>query len=79
MLQVLYCFRFYLEGSQTHPRVKHPVPCVNNVVKTPRKSDAYFCICCSLPAANGHADCLLMMIENGEEADLTNVMDTQGQ
>lgn len=30
-------------------------------------------------AANGHADCLLMMIDNGEEADLTNVMDTQGQ
>uniref|UniRef100_A0A8C5C669 Ankyrin repeat domain 52a n=1 Tax=Gadus morhua TaxID=8049 RepID=A0A8C5C669_GADMO len=30
-------------------------------------------------AANGHTDCLLMMIENGEDGDLTNVTDTFGQ
>ncbi|KAG7281135.1 hypothetical protein CRUP_027672, partial [Coryphaenoides rupestris] len=30
-------------------------------------------------AANGHTDCLLMMMENGEDGDLTNVTDTFGQ
>uniref|UniRef100_A0A667YYX8 Ankyrin repeat domain 52a n=1 Tax=Myripristis murdjan TaxID=586833 RepID=A0A667YYX8_9TELE len=30
-------------------------------------------------AANGHTDCLLMMIDYGEEGDLTNVTDTFGQ
>lgn len=31
------------------------------------------------PAANGHADCLRMMIDYGEEGDLTNVADKFGQ
>uniref|UniRef100_A0A673WYZ6 Ankyrin repeat domain 52a n=1 Tax=Salmo trutta TaxID=8032 RepID=A0A673WYZ6_SALTR len=30
-------------------------------------------------AANGHTECLHMLVESGEEADLTNVTDTQGQ
>ena len=34
---------------------------------------------CLWTAANGHTDCLLMMIENGEDGDLTNVTDTFGQ
>lgn len=32
-------------------------------------------ILCSAPAANGHSDCLRMMIDYGEEGDLTNVVD----
>lgn len=31
------------------------------------------------PAANGHSDCLRMMIDYGEEGDLTNVADKFGQ
>ena len=38
----------------------------------------FYCGCLST-AANGHTDCLLMMIENGEDGDLTNVTDTFGQ
>lgn len=33
----------------------------------------------SLPAANGHSDCLRMMIDYGEEGDLTNATDKFGQ
>uniref|UniRef100_A0AAQ6AE69 Ankyrin repeat domain 52a n=1 Tax=Amphiprion ocellaris TaxID=80972 RepID=A0AAQ6AE69_AMPOC len=34
---------------------------------------------CFIPAANGHSDCLRMMIDYGEEGDLTNVADKFGQ
>uniref|UniRef100_A0A6Q2Z611 Ankyrin repeat domain 52 n=1 Tax=Esox lucius TaxID=8010 RepID=A0A6Q2Z611_ESOLU len=30
-------------------------------------------------AANGHTECLHMLVDSGEEADLTNVTDTRGQ
>ncbi|CAB1329969.1 unnamed protein product [Coregonus sp. 'balchen'] len=30
-------------------------------------------------AANGHTECLHMLVDSGEEADLTNITDTQGQ
>lgn len=36
-------------------------------------------ICCFLPAANGHSDCLRMMIDYGEDGDLTNTADKYGQ
>nr|XP_015199568.1 PREDICTED: LOW QUALITY PROTEIN: serine/threonine-protein phosphatase 6 regulatory ankyrin repeat subunit C [Lepisosteus oculatus] len=35
-------------------------------------------VCVSL-AANGHTDCLHMLIDGGEKADVTDVMDAQGQ
>lgn len=48
--------------------------------------DIYFIWCnslslvlCFTPAANGHSDCLRMMIDYGEEGDLTNVADKFGQ
>lgn len=34
---------------------------------------------CLISAANGHSDCLRMMIDYGEEGDLTNVADKFGQ
>lgn len=37
------------------------------------------CLLCFLPAANGHSDCLRMMIDYGEEGDLVNVTDKFGQ
>ncbi len=36
-------------------------------------------VLCFTPAANGHSDCLRMMIDYGEEGDLTNVADKFGQ
>lgn len=36
-------------------------------------------VLCFIPAANGHSDCLRMMIDYGEEGDLTNVADKFGQ
>lgn len=36
-----------------------------------------FSVPCS--AANGHSECLHMMIDYGEEGDLTNVADKYGQ
>lgn len=36
-------------------------------------------VLCFIPAAHGHSDCLRMMIDYGEEGDLTNVADKFGQ
>lgn len=36
-------------------------------------------VLCLTPAANGHSDCLRMMIDYGEEGDLINVADKFGQ
>lgn len=36
-------------------------------------------ICFVFPAVNGHLDCLRMMVDYGEEGDLTNVADKMGQ
>lgn len=36
-------------------------------------------VLCFITAANGHSDCLRMMIDYGEEGDLTNVADKFGQ
>lgn len=36
-------------------------------------------VLCFVPASNGHSDCLRMMIDYGEEGDLTNVADKFGQ
>lgn len=45
----------------------------------PSNSILCFALCLLSPAANGHSDCLRMMIDYGEEGDLINVADKFGQ